>query len=150
LALSTDAGDRSVIAKTARARERAALEVLTSANVPLVPRLLAACDDPALVLMEDAGSGLPVAHRLLGDDPDEAAAAVRRWTGVLARMQAASPGLGAAFHRRLAELTAILKPDEGGVLGRLAARALAATCAARGEQPLLLSPAWRRAHAGPA
>ena len=63
LALVTSAGARSVIAKTARARERAALEVITDANVPAVPRLLAACDDPALVLIEDAGPGASVAVR---------------------------------------------------------------------------------------
>jgi hypothetical protein len=113
LALATSAGARSVIAKTARARERAALEVLTDANVPAVPRLLAACDDPALVLIEDAGPGASVADRLMGDDPGRATAAVLRWAEAVARIQAATLRMGTDFRSRLAALAAAAQPDRG-------------------------------------
>jgi hypothetical protein len=113
LALVTSAGARSVIAKTARARERAALEVITDANVPAVPRLLAACDDPALVLIEDAGMGASVADRLMGDDPGEATAAVLRWAEAVARIQAATLRMGTDFRSRLAALAATAQPDGG-------------------------------------
>jgi hypothetical protein len=113
LALVTGTGARTVIAKTARARERAALEVLTDANVPAVPRLLAACDGPSLVLIEDAGTGASVADHLMGDDPDEATAAVQRWAEAVARVQAATLGMGMDFRSRLAALTATAQPDRG-------------------------------------
>ncbi len=113
LALVTDAGPRSVIAKTATVRERAALEVLSRADVPGVPRLLAACDDPALVLMQDAGTGASVAERLLGDGPDMAAAAVGGWAGTLARVQVATLGMGTDFRDRVTALAAVVKQNEG-------------------------------------
>jgi hypothetical protein len=113
LTLRTGAGVRSVIAKTARARERAALEVLTDASIPAVPRLLAASDDPALVLMADAGTGASVADRLFGHDPDEAAAAVQRWAEAVARIQAATLRMGTAFRDRLAALAPTLQPEDG-------------------------------------
>jgi hypothetical protein len=106
LTLVTAGGPRSVIVKTARPRERAALEALTEADVPAVPRLLAVCEDPALVLMQDAGNGPSVADRLLGADRDEAMAAVLRWAAAIGRIQAATLGLGGRFGVRLAELGA--------------------------------------------
>lgn len=112
LTLMTGAGARSVIAKTARARERTALELLTSANVPGVPGLLAACDDPALVLMEDAGAGPSVADRMLGGDPDEATAAVQRWAEAIGRVQAATLRMGPAFRDRCAALAAAEQPGQ--------------------------------------
>jgi hypothetical protein len=100
--LMTAAGRRSVIVKEARARERTALEVLTQAGVPGVPRLLAASEQPALVVMADAGDGPSVADRLMGQDPDAAAQAVTRWAAAVARLQAATLGLGQVFSDRLA------------------------------------------------
>jgi len=100
--LMTDNGQRSVIAKVPRPRERAALEVLTDAGVGSVPRLLAAGDNPAVVLMEDVGSGGCVADHLLRADPGKAAAAVVAWAEAIARLQVATLGLGTEFRHRLA------------------------------------------------
>ncbi|HEY1916323.1 MAG TPA: hypothetical protein VGH27_12185 [Streptosporangiaceae bacterium] len=110
LTLRTEDGERCVIAKTALPRERAALEVLAGARVPGVPRLLGACDDPALILMEDAGQGPTVAGHLMGGDPGRAAAAVADWAEALARVQAATLGRGAEFAARLDALTATAVP----------------------------------------
>jgi hypothetical protein len=110
LDLQTAAGPQSVIVKLARPRERAALEVLTSAGVAAVPRLLAATGDPPLVLMADAGTSPSLADRLLGADPEAAAAAVSRWAVALARVQAAGLKLGPAFRDRLTALAAGAEP----------------------------------------
>jgi len=108
LALMTDAGPRSVIAKISRPRERAALELLTCSESPDVPRLLGACDDPPLVLMADVGTGPSVADRLLGNDPGKATTAVELWAEALARVQAATLGMGTDFRNRLATLETIM------------------------------------------
>jgi hypothetical protein len=112
LSLQTDAGPQSVIAKLARPRERAALEVLASSGVAAVPRLLAACDDPPLVLMADAGDGASVSSHLMGSDPDAAAGAVSRWAAALAQVQVAGLQLGAAFRQRLQALSTGQETDD--------------------------------------
>ncbi|HEY2791422.1 MAG TPA: hypothetical protein VGJ28_03645 [Micromonosporaceae bacterium] len=104
MSLITDAGARTVIAKTADIRERAALEVLTEAGVGGVPRLVGVHDDPPLILMEDLGAGGTLADLLLGDDRRAAADGVDRWAVAIARLLAATAGLGPAFRDRLAAL----------------------------------------------
>jgi len=117
VSLQTGAGPQTVIAKTAMPRERAALEVLSGAGAMAVPRLLAASDDPPLVLMADAGDGPSVATRLMGPDPGAAADAVARWAAALGRVQVAGLQLGSAFRQRLAELSSAqdaADPDPAG------------------------------------
>ena len=118
LALMTDAGPRSVIAKIARPRERAALELLTGTKIPEVPRLLASCDDPPLVLMDDVGTGPSVADRLLGNDPGKATTAVELWAEALARVQAATLGMGTDFRNRRAALETIMRPGQAADIHR--------------------------------
>jgi len=86
-------------------RERAALEVLKALDARNVPRLLAAGDDPPLVLLEDVGSGLSLADHLLSDDPARAALAVRRWAESIARLQSGSLSAGPQFEAALRVLS---------------------------------------------
>ncbi|HEY1486533.1 MAG TPA: hypothetical protein VGF84_10540 [Micromonosporaceae bacterium] len=112
MALLTDAGARTVVAKSGAVRERAALEVLTEAGVEGVPRLLAVHDDPPLILMEDLGAGPSLADRLLGDDRPAAVAAVEAWAVAVARLQTATTALGPAFRERLAALDPAAATDQ--------------------------------------
>jgi len=113
MVLLTDAGSRTVIVKSTdgNARERAALEVLTKAEVAGVPRLLAVSEDPPVLLLEDAGTGASVADRLLGDDRSAAASAVEAWAVSVARIQAATLSRGAAFRDRLIALAPDAEPE---------------------------------------
>lgn len=113
-----------------------------------MPRLLAACDDPALVLMQDAGTGASVAERLLGDGPDMAA--VGRWAETLARAQVATLGMGTDFRDRLTALAAVVKQNDGrdacrARFGPAAARRLVALKDARSQSMAAGSPRSRSA-----
>jgi hypothetical protein len=143
LELLTDAGPRSVIAKPARPRERAALEVLTAAKIPAVPRLLAVSENTPVVVMEDLGTSPSVADRLLGDDPDAAAAAVVRWAEAVARLQGATLQLGTAFWSRL-DAQAEMTPDAGSGAVR---RRLGLAARRRGEAQ---RARWKETVNGPA
>jgi len=103
-----DTGDSIIVkaptpAGLAGARERAALQVLGGLGVPGVPRLLAAGDDPRLLLLEDLGPGPSVADRLLGDNPALAAGSIRRWAESVARMQGHSLTAGHQFGAALGD-----------------------------------------------
>ncbi len=114
--LRTGSGRRSVVVKVPGAgsawgtRERAALDVLGTLQVPGVVRLLAAGDDPPLLLLEDAGSGPSLADRLTGTDPDAAEAAVLRWAAAIGRLQRNTRTAGAAFARALSDLSPLGPP----------------------------------------
>lgn len=84
-------------------RERAALQVLGALGVPGVPHLLAAGDDPRLLLLEDLGSGPSVADHMLGDDPARAAESIRRWAESIARVQGHSLAAGQQFGAALGD-----------------------------------------------
>jgi hypothetical protein len=74
-------------------REPAALGLLTEAGWRLAPRLLAVADEPALVVMEDLGAGLPdLAGALLGADPVPAENLVLAWADAVARLHAKTSG----------------------------------------------------------
>jgi hypothetical protein len=74
-------------------REPAALGLLTGAGWRLAPRLLAVADEPALVVMEDLGAGLPdLAGALLGADPVPAESLVLAWADAVARLHAKTSG----------------------------------------------------------
>jgi hypothetical protein len=148
LELVTDVGVRSVIAKAARPRERAALEVLTAANVPAVPRLLAISESTPVVLMEDLGTGPSVADRLLGDDPDEAAAAVVRWAEAVARLQGVTLRLGPAFFDRLAASADVAPATGSGVGGGARSSAGRSKFGLRRRE--LQRARWKEAVTGPA
>jgi hypothetical protein len=74
-------------------REPAALGLLTAAGWGLAPRLLAVADEPALVVMEDLGAGLPdLAGALLGADPVPAESLVLAWADAIARLHSKTSG----------------------------------------------------------
>lgn len=82
-------------------RERTALRLASHHDLPGTVRLLGACEDPALVVLEDLGDGPSVADLLLGDDPVAAEQAVQDWATTVGRLQAASTQLGDEFRARL-------------------------------------------------
>jgi hypothetical protein len=85
-------------------REPAALGLLTAAGWGLAPRLLAVADEPALVVMEDLGAGLPdLAGALLGADPARAESLVLAWADAVARLHSKTAGW---YDRLEAALTA--------------------------------------------
>jgi hypothetical protein len=70
-------------------REPAALALLTAAGWDFAPRLLAVADEPALVVLEDLGAGLPdLAGALLGTDPVLAEGLVLAWADAVAQLHA--------------------------------------------------------------
>jgi len=85
-------------------RERAALQVLDALGVPGVPRLVAAGNNPRLLLLEDLGHGPSVADHMLGDDPARAAESVRRWAESVARVQGHSLTSGERFGAALSDV----------------------------------------------
>jgi hypothetical protein len=83
------------------AREVAALESLPAGLI--VPRLLAATDQPPALAMTDLGAGGSVADALLGTDPLAAESAVLAWAEAIATLHSATGGDQDAFRRALAE-----------------------------------------------
>jgi hypothetical protein len=74
-------------------REPAALALLTAAGWDFAPRLLAVAEEPALVIMEDLGAGLPdLAGALLGGDPVRAESLVLAWADAVARLHSKTSG----------------------------------------------------------
>lgn len=77
----------------AEVREPAALGLLTAAGWDFAPRLLAVADEPALVVLEDLGAGLPdLAGALLGDDTSLAETLVLAWADAVARLHTMTSG----------------------------------------------------------
>ncbi|GIJ71128.1 phosphotransferase [Virgisporangium ochraceum] len=93
---TVDGGPDTVIVKAHRPeyaadgrREAAALAALRGRGLP-VPELLATVDDPALVVLADAGDGPNLADALLGDDAATATARLHAWADALAALHAAA------------------------------------------------------------
>jgi len=118
-------------------RERAALEVLNALGAPNVPRLLAASDNPTMLLLEDVGAGPSLADHLLSDDPAVAFASVRRWAESVARLQACSLSAGPQFEAALTVLAPAERPvmDSSGESATQAAAALAELMPQLGVEP---------------
>jgi hypothetical protein len=103
-------------------REPAALQVLGHAGVGGVPGVLAETDE--LLVMADAGTGHSLADRLRGDDPEAATAALVGWAEAVARLQAASVGLGSAFAAALADRSPFGPPPVDTASSELAGAAV--------------------------
>ena len=82
-------------------RERAALGVLRDHDVAGTTRLLAASEDPPLLVLADVGEHLSLADALLGRDARAAQDAVVAWAAALGRLQDATAGLRAPFEQAL-------------------------------------------------
>jgi hypothetical protein len=129
LVLRATAGDRRVVVKVplgsgdGPVRELAALRL----GLPGAVRLLAECDDPPVLVLEDLGPGPTLADALLGRDPAAAQDALDGWAGTLGTLQAATTGLGDAFAAALAELSPLGPPPADSMAGTLAETAGALT-----------------------
>jgi hypothetical protein len=96
--------------RTSWARERVGLAI--AGPLGLAPRLLAAADEPHLVVMEDLGSAPSVADHLLGADPATADAALVEWAGTLGRLHAGTSADRAAIAASFAEAEEAARGEE--------------------------------------
>lgn len=123
-------------------REPAALGLLTAEGWGLAPRLLAVADEPALVVMEDLGAGLPdLAGALLGDDPVPAEGLVLAWADAIAGLHSKTSGwtdeLAAALTANAGRLGRATPPTNGMPDAlELAAGTLAEELARLGVEPM--------------
>ena len=92
------------------AREQAALTLLAAHDVPGVVRLLAAGDDPPVLVLADLGTRPTLADRLLGDDPVAAQQAVLGWAAAVGALQARTASFRQAFSSELASLSPLGPP----------------------------------------
>lgn len=129
------AGPRTLIVKTfAEAgrgwvRESAALSVMPP-EAP-APRLVAAGEDPPVVVMCDLGTGGNIADALLGDDPDVAQRAMVCWATSIAVLHASTAGARDAFRAALAARAGVCQVPESAIPDDLefAARNITEHCA---------------------
>ncbi|GAA4699169.1 phosphotransferase [Phytohabitans rumicis] len=137
-------------------RESAALAVLRGRGLP-VPDLIAAVDDPPLVVLADVGDGPSLADALLGDDAGVATQRLYWWADALATVHAATTGDGPRFAAALggvssldsmpdllalaADLLAARLPTLGVVPGAKALAELSGAAAALGPGGWALTPA---------
>jgi hypothetical protein len=126
---NVDGGPGSVIIKTYEpgytsqwAGESAALTLLRGRGLP-VPDLIAAADDPPLVVLADLGDGPSLADALLGNSPAEATRRLDEWVDALALVHAATAHDAAGFAAALGsdtsavDSTPSLLADAAEVLG---------------------------------
>jgi hypothetical protein len=100
---TVDGGPDTVIVKAPApgfaetwSRESAALTVLGGRALP-VPDLLAAVEDPPLIVLADLGDGPSLAEALLGDDAGVATRRLHAWTDAMAAVHTATVDDGPAF-----------------------------------------------------